>query len=151
MHATRVRKSLKQRRSSPGFRADVVDMLARLLAQRPEVRPGKMFGFPAFYTGGKLFACVYGDGVGLKLPEVKVRKLDGKPGIGPFRPYGMARMREWVQITRNRAGDHAADAKLFQASIAYVRRAAARGRKSGSVGRGGERPRSPGSPWGAGA
>jgi len=25
-----------------------VDVLARLLAGRPEVRPGKMFGFPAF-------------------------------------------------------------------------------------------------------
>ncbi len=145
------RRAASRRPAPPGYRAEVVEVLTRLLAKRPEVRPGKMFGFPAFYTRGKLFACVYGDGVGLKVPEVMVRKLDGNPGITPFQPYGMAKMKEWIHIARVQAEAYAADAKLFQTSIAYVGRAAARGRKSGSVGRGGERPRSPGSPRGAGA
>ena len=113
-------KTLKRRRASPGYRQAIVEVLERLFGKRPEVRPGKMFGFPAFYTGGKLFACVYGEGVGLKLPETMVRDLEGKPGIAPFRPYGMARMREWVQITRDRAEAYAADTKLFRASMAYV-------------------------------
>lgn len=28
-----------------------------------------MFGYPAYYIHRKLFACVYGEGVGVKLPE----------------------------------------------------------------------------------
>ena len=112
--------SRKQRRPSPGHRADVVAVLARLLGKWRQVTPGKMFGFPAFYTGGKLFACVYGEGVGLKLPAEQVQELEGQPGIGPFRPYGMAKMREWVQITRDRADEYRADAALFRAAIAFV-------------------------------
>jgi len=30
---------------------------------------GKMFGFPAYYTGKNLCVCLYEDGVSVKLPE----------------------------------------------------------------------------------
>ena len=43
-------------------------MLADMLAGRPDTRPGLMFGFPASYAAGKLVACVYGTGLGLRLP-----------------------------------------------------------------------------------
>ena len=32
------------------------------------VAAGKMFGYPAYYFGNRLFACVYEDGVGVKVP-----------------------------------------------------------------------------------
>jgi hypothetical protein len=112
--------SRRRRRARPGYRADVAEVLGRLLGKWRRVTPGKMFGFPGFYSGGKLFACVYGEGVGLKLPAEKLQKLEGQPGISPFRPYGMAGMREWVQITRDRAGEYRGDAALFRAAIAFV-------------------------------
>lgn len=40
-----------------------------LVAHLPDVREGKMYGVPAFFVGSKLFACLYGDVVGLKVPE----------------------------------------------------------------------------------
>ena len=126
----RKRKPGAGRRASPGYRADVVAVLARLLGKWRQVTPGKMFGFPAFYTGGRLFACVYGEGVGLKVPGELARKLGGTPGIIPFQPYGMATMKEWVQINRARAQDYAGDLKLFQASVDFVRGSASRGKRT---------------------
>ena len=126
---------------SPGYRTDVVEVLSRLLLSRPDVVPGKMFGFPAFYTAGKLFACVYGEGVGLKLPQDRVRQLEGKPGITPFQPYGKSRMREWIHIRRDPASTLAKDASLLEASITFVARAAASSRRP----RGTKRPASPAS------
>jgi hypothetical protein len=112
------------RPASPGYRADVMEVLDRLLGKRPEVTRGKMFGFPAFYAGGKLFACVYGDGAGLKLPQGAIRTLEGKPGITPFQPYGKARMKEWIHIRHDQPGAFSEDAALFQASIRFVSRTA---------------------------
>lgn len=100
-----------------------------------------MFGFPAFYTAGKLFACVYGNGVGLKLPQSTVRQHEGKPGITPFQPYGKAKMREWIHIHYDRATNYSKDAGLFEASIRFVGRVAASRRGP----RGIKRPASPAS------
>jgi len=105
---------------SPGYRTDVLEVLAKLLSDRTDVRPGKMFGFPAFFTCGKLFACVYGEGVGLKLPEDTVRRLVGKPGIIPFQPYGKPKVREWIHICHDRPGSFSKEAGLFKASIRFV-------------------------------
>ena len=92
-----------------------------------------MFGFPAFYTAGKLFACVYGDGVGLKLPQDTVRQLEGKPGVTPFQPYGKSKMREWIHLRHDRPSHFSRDANLFEASIKFVGRSATR--RQGARGR----------------
>ena len=126
---------------SPGYRTDVAEVLSRLLLSRPDVAPRKMFGFPAFYTAGKLFACVVGDGVGLKLPEDSVQRFEGKPGVTPFQPYGKPKMREWIHLRHHRAGSFSKEASLLEASIAFVGRAAAPSRGP----RGTKRPASPAS------
>ena len=122
-------RHLSGRPASPGYRADVLEVLARLLAERPEVTQGKMFGFPAFYTAGKLIACVYGEGVGLKLSEAVIRTLDDKPGVTPFRPYGKPKMKEWILIRHDQAETYAKDTSLFLASIGFVGQTARRPRK----------------------
>ena len=99
--------------------------LRRLFAARPQVREGKMFGYPAFYVGSKMFACVYGAGVGLKLPAAMVPPLIERPNIDWFVPMGRRRMREWVRIDRARSADYRHDLPLFDAAIRY---AAAAGR-----------------------
>ena len=134
------RRSLS-RPASPSYRAEILEVLTSLLANRPEVTCGKMFGFPAFYTAGRLFACVYGEGVGLKLPQDTARQLEGKPGITPFQPYGKPKMREWIHIRRDPASTFSKDASLLEASITFVGRAAAPGRGP----RGTKRPTRPAS------
>ncbi len=108
------------RPASPGHRPEVVEALGELFAGRPDVTPGKMFGLPGFYTDGKLFACVYGSGVGLKLPEATIGDLLERPGFTQFVPYGKTTMREWVHLERPDADDYADDLDLFQQSIEFV-------------------------------
>jgi len=139
MRKTRSKPMPSGGNDSPGYRTDVGEVLSHLLLSRPDVVPGKMFGFPAFYTAGKLFACVYGDGVGLKLPQDTARRLEGKPGITPFQPYGKPTMREWIHIRRDPASNFSKDASLFEASITFVGKAAADGRGP----RGSKRPARP--------
>jgi len=35
-----------------------------------------MFGFPAFYAAGKLVACVYDTGLGLRLPPEEAAEVE---------------------------------------------------------------------------
>jgi hypothetical protein len=81
---------------SAKFSEPLFEELERLFSQYPELRCGAMFGYPAFFRGQKMFLCVYGDGIGLKLPETKVNELLTLPDFTPFRPYGKPKMREWV-------------------------------------------------------
>ena len=88
----------------------------------PNVHAGKMFGYPAYYVGKKLFACVYEEGVGIKLPaEIVSSILDGNTYV-PFQPMGRHIMREWVQICRNISSEYQSDINLFTASIEFVSR-----------------------------
>ena len=111
-----------------------------------------MFGLPAFYAAGKLFACVYGEGVGLKLPAERAAALIGTPGIDQFRPYGKPSMRQWIDLTRTEAEEYAGDLDLLLESARFVgeRAATASGggrspgsRLSGSSGRPTRSPRRP--------
>jgi hypothetical protein len=79
---------------NPGHREDLRAVLADMLEGRPETRPGLMFGFPAYYAAGKLAACVYGTGIGLRVPPEEATELRGKP-TAPFEPYGRV-MSSWT-------------------------------------------------------
>jgi hypothetical protein len=91
-----------------------------MLLPNPLVRPGKMFGYPAYYVGKKLFACLYEDGVGLKLPGEMVQALLDESTFIHFQPMGRRIMREWVQICRSDSTAYTADEALFTASIEFV-------------------------------
>lgn len=96
------------------------DVLDSLLLKMPGVVPGKMFGYPAYYVGKKLFACLYEKGVGIKVPENLANSLIGKDGIISFQPMGKAKMREWIQINREQSSDYRGDEDVFKASIRFV-------------------------------
>jgi hypothetical protein len=96
-------------------------VLDNLLLGNPNVKPGKMFGFPAYFVGKKLFICLYEQGVGVKLPEKSVNRLLKKDNnIVPFQPLGKPRMREWVQINLSRSKDYKKYKAVFEESIRYL-------------------------------
>ncbi len=97
----------------PRYREDVRLVLQELLPAQEGVRAGKMFGFPAWYAGRRLFACVYGEGVGLKVPAALAQQLLLESQVIPFRPMGKPPMREWVQLNRAWAEDYRHDLALF--------------------------------------
>ena len=78
-----------------------------------------MFGFPGYWTGGKLFACLYGPGVGFKLPPPRAAEMLKKPSFAPFTPRGK-QMAAWVMVTPKRAADLRRHASLFRESLDFV-------------------------------
>ena len=95
-------------------------VLDAMLLGLPGVRAGKMFGYPAYYVDDKLFACVYGSGVGVKVPEDFAAGLLKRPYIVPFQPMGKPKMKEWIQINRQRSEDYRNDLEIFQLSVEFV-------------------------------
>ncbi len=106
--------------TSEGWIPEVGEALVQLADVVPGVKPGKMFGYPALYTEGKLCACAYGDGIGMKLPAETVAALLTEPGFAPFQPYGKARMREWVHVHAASAEEVRARLDLLQLSVRFV-------------------------------
>lgn len=99
----------------------VAEALLEAAEELPDTRVGKMFGYPALYTGRrKLFACAYGDGVGLKLPAGTVAALLDEEGFEPFQPYGRGGMREWVYLEATDGGAVRARFDLLRQAAEFV-------------------------------
>jgi hypothetical protein len=88
-------------------------------ALRPGVRRGAMFGCPAIYGGKKLAICVYGEALGLKLPEPVAAAAKAAGRAVPFQPYGKSTMREWIEV-RPVNGDLAPFQDLIAAALDYA-------------------------------
>jgi hypothetical protein len=73
----------------------------------PAVHEGAMFGCPAAFVGAHMAFCVYGSGIGIKLPAERAAVLVRAGRAFAFQPYGRSPMREWVEIriTRDRIAD----------------------------------------------
>jgi len=95
------------------------EVLDTFLLDIPIVKPGKMYGHPAYYVGGKLFASLYMEGVCVKVPEEYKNELLKREGIIPFEPMGR-KMREWILINRKRSEDYLKDRGIFEESIKFV-------------------------------
>ena len=95
--------------------------LDALLLALPGVSARTINGLDAYYVADKMFACISGNGVGLRLPVSAARELQfSRDNVVPFQPGGMASTREWIQIDRADAADYKLDLPLFQASLAFV-------------------------------
>src|SRR5436190_1461878 len=95
--------------------------LDAVLLKLPGVSARKINALDAYFVSDRMFACISGAGVGVRLPQATARELQfSRADIGPFQPTGLPVSREWVQI--NRAGDdYEKDLPLFEASIAFVK------------------------------
>jgi hypothetical protein len=111
------------------YNAEHKSVLDDLFKSFAGVRPGKMFGCPAYYAGDKLCVCLYGEGVGVKLPaDSAARLLREDPNVTSFQPMGKPQMREWVQINLERSEDYRRYEPVFAESIDFVRSVAGRKR-----------------------
>ena len=62
------------------------EVLDSFLLEKEEVKPGKMFGYPAYYVKGKLFSSLYDEGVCVKVPESYADELLERDHIEHFSP-----------------------------------------------------------------
>jgi hypothetical protein len=98
-----------------------------LLLKLPGVSARKINGLDAYFVSDKMFACISGDGVGLRLPAASATELQfSRDNVVPFQPRGLASSREWIQIDRADAAEYEKDLQLFQASLEFVKAARTR-------------------------
>ena len=98
-----------------------------VLLKLPGVSAGKINGFDAYFVNDKMFACISGNGVGIRLPAAVARELQfSRDNVEPFQPGGTASSSEWIQIDRADARDYEKDVELFKASLAFVKTARSR-------------------------
>lgn len=103
-------------KSSPKAQLDV------LLLKLHGVSARKINGLDAYFVSDRMFACISGNGVGLRLPSATATELHfSRDNISPFQPRGIPATREWIQIDRADAADYAKDLELFQTSIDFVK------------------------------
>lgn len=93
-----------------------------LLLKLEGVSARKINGLDAYFVSDKMFACLSGDGVGLRLPVAMVTELQfSRNDVVPFQPAGLTSTREWVQINRPESADYENDLPLFEAAREYVK------------------------------
>ena len=93
-----------------------------LLLKLPGVSARKINGLDAYFVSDKMFACISGRGIGLRLPAATATELQfSRDNVVPFQPAGLASTREWIQIDRAEATEYEKDLELFQASLEFVK------------------------------
>ena len=93
-----------------------------LLLALPGVTGRKINGLDAYFVSDKMFACISGKGIGLRLPSAVATELQfSRDNVSPFAPGGTASTREWVQIDREDASQYEKDLQLFRDSIDFVK------------------------------
>jgi len=98
-----------------------------VLLELPGVIAKKINDLDAYFVNDKMFACISGNGVGLRVPAATATELQfSRSNVVPFKPGGMSSTREWIQIDRVDAADYAQDLELFRTSLEFVKGARAR-------------------------
>jgi len=101
--------------------------LDALLLKLPGVSARKINGLDAYFVSDKMFACISGDGIGLRLPAATATELRfSRDNVVPFQPGGVTSSREWIQIDRANAADYEQDLELFRTSLEFVKAARTR-------------------------
>lgn len=109
--------------AKPGTKAQIDALLLKL----PGVSARKINGLDAYFVSDKMFACISGGSVGIRLAAAMATELHfSRDNISPFQPGGIAATREWIQIDRADAADYAKDLELFKASLDFVKAARSR-------------------------
>ena len=93
-----------------------------LLLRLPGASTRKISDLDAFFVNDKMFACISGNGVGLRVPASTASELQfSRSDVVPFQPGGLTSTREWIQIDRADAADYEQDLELFRASLEFVK------------------------------
>ncbi len=110
-----------------GTTSTIKAQLDALLLKLPGVSARRINGLDAYFVSDKMFACINGKGVGLRLPAAVATELQfSRDNTSAFQPGGIAGTREWVQIDRADAADYEKDLELFQAALDFVKNARSR-------------------------
>ena len=98
------------------------EQIDAVLLQLPGVVSKKINQLDAYFVSDRMFACISGKGVGLRLPAATATELQfSRDNVHPFQPGGTAVSKEWIQIERADAAEYEKDLELFRASMEFVK------------------------------
>jgi TfoX/Sxy family transcriptional regulator of competence genes len=89
-------------RKSP---ASLIDIFDRLMPEDPKIERRKMFGYPAAFTNGNLFAGLHQESFILRLSEADREVFQAKYQAAIFEPMAGRKMREYVVVPSDLLGD----------------------------------------------
>lgn len=93
-----------------------------VLLKLPGVVAKKINKLDAYFVGDRMFACISGQGVGIRVPVAVATELQfSRDNVVPFQPAGLGATREWIQIDRADAADYEKDLELFKQSLEFVK------------------------------
>jgi hypothetical protein len=96
-------------------------LIDAVLLKLPGVVGKKISTLDGYFVNDRMFACISGEGVGLRLPAATATELQfSRDNVVPFQPGG-ASSREWIQINRADAADYEKDLELFRAALEHVK------------------------------
>jgi hypothetical protein len=96
-------------------------VLDALLLKIRGVEAGVVSGLQAYFVSKRMFACIHGGGVALRLPVATATELQfSRADVVPFQPNGKASTREWIQINRADFADYKQDLEFFEAAIKFA-------------------------------
>jgi hypothetical protein len=102
-------------------------VLDAMLLKIPGVEGADMSGLRAYFIKQKMFACISGEGVGIRLPVATCTEMTfARQDVAPFQPKGVTSTREWIQINHEDSNDYEKDLEVFQQSIEFVKAAKSR-------------------------
>ena len=98
------------------------EQIDTVLLKLPGVVSKKLNQLDAYFVSDRMFACISGKGVGLRLPAATATELQfSRDNVHPFQPGGTAVSKEWIQIERADAAEYEKDLELFRASMQFVK------------------------------
>jgi hypothetical protein len=98
----------------------------RIVACRYDVvAERKFFGCPAFFVKRRMAACVHGERIALRLPQLSVAALMKTPGCSSFQPYGRGPMQRWLAFEASSPALASLE-DLFQEAVSFANELAAR-------------------------
>ena len=93
-----------------------------VLLKLPGVTTRKIKGLHGYFVSDRMFACISGNGVGLRLPVTVARELHfSRNDVVPFQPAGLPATKEWIQIDHVDAADYEKDLEVFKQSLEFVK------------------------------
>ena len=93
-----------------------------LLLKLPGASARKINGLDAYFVSDKMFACISGEGIGLRLPAATATELQfSRNDVVPFQPGGVASTREWIQINCADVAEYEKHLQLFRTSLEFVK------------------------------
>jgi hypothetical protein len=99
-------------------------LIDAVLLKLPGVVAKKINKLDAYFVSDRMFACINGEGLGLRLPAATVTELQfSRSDVVPFQPGSISAgaTREWVQINRADAAEYEQDLELIRASLEFVK------------------------------